>query len=90
MDVQLCVCTPPPLLPPTPLSTAANIPVIGFNAVLMSEHMASFFVFGLLHAALAIQYIEAMLPPRAYQGALDGGVGVGDGACAWGMRLGHA
>ncbi|EFN55263.1 hypothetical protein CHLNCDRAFT_31189 [Chlorella variabilis] len=48
---------------------AANIPVIGFNAVLMSEHMASFFVFGLLHAALAIQYIQQMLPPRAYSAA---------------------
>lgn len=48
---------------------AANIPVIGFNAVLMSEHMASFFVFGLLHAALAIEYIRDMLPPRAYSAA---------------------
>lgn len=34
----------------------------------MSEHFASFFVFGLLHAALAIQYIHKMLPPRAYEG----------------------
>ncbi|PRW05846.1 STT3 subunit of Oligosaccharyl transferase [Chlorella sorokiniana] len=48
---------------------AANIPVIGFNAVLMSEHFASFFVFGLLHAALAIQYIHKMLPPRSYEAA---------------------
>jgi hypothetical protein len=32
-----------------------NIPVIGFNAVLMSEHFASFFVFAVLHAVLAIQ-----------------------------------
>lgn len=48
---------------------AANIPVIGFNAVLMSEHMASFFVFGLLHAALGIEYIRDMLPPRAYTAA---------------------
>ena len=47
---------------------AANIPVIGFNAVLMSEHMASFFVFGLLHAALALEYVREMLPPRAYVG----------------------
>lgn len=53
--------------PTLPLCGAANIPVIGFNAVLMSEHFASFFVFGLLHAALAIQYIHKMLPPRAYE-----------------------
>lgn len=53
---------------PRPHPLPANIPVIGFNAVLMSEHMASFFVFGLLHAALAIEYIRDMLPPRAYSG----------------------
>ena len=42
----------------------------------MSEHFASFFVFGLLHVALGIQYIKNMLPPRAYSGAL--------GAVQWG------
>ena len=60
---------------------AANIPVIGFNAVLMSEHMASFFVFALLHAALALQYIQAALPPRTYQG--EGG---GPGCVREGMQ----
>jgi dolichyl-diphosphooligosaccharide---protein glycosyltransferase len=48
---------------------AMNIPVIGFNAVLMSEHFASFFVFGLLHAVLAIQYIQRSLPPRHFEAA---------------------
>ncbi len=38
---------------------AASIPVVGFNAVLTSEHFASFLVFGILHAALAIAYIKA-------------------------------
>lgn len=61
--------------------------------------MASFFVFGLLHAALAIEYIRDMLPPRAYsgercaashQGASPwgggaGGVGVG---VRWGWWVG--
>ena len=46
-----------------------NIPVIGFNAVLMSEHFASFFVFGILHAALAIQYIQNTLSPVQYEAA---------------------
>jgi hypothetical protein len=38
---------------------AASIPVVGFNAVLMSEHFAGFFAFGVLHGALAIRYIKA-------------------------------
>lgn len=33
--------------------------MVGFNAVLTSEHFASFLVFGILHAALAIAYIKA-------------------------------
>ena len=44
---------------------AASIPVVGFNAVLTSEHFASFLVFGILHAALAIIYIKVeCLPPK--------------------------
>lgn len=39
---------------------AVNIPVIGFNAVRQSEHFASFFVFGILHVALAIQVSQPM------------------------------
>lgn len=66
---------------------AANIPVIGFNAVLMSEHMASFFVFGLLHAALAIQYIQHMLPPRAYSAAKRLVITVGGAALALVLAL---
>ena len=29
----------------------ASIPVVGFNAILMSEHFGAFFAFGVLHAA---------------------------------------
>lgn len=39
-------------------STAASIPVVGFNAVLTSEHFGAFFTFAVLHAALAIRYIK--------------------------------
>ena len=46
-----------------------NIPVIGFNAVLMSEHFASFLVFGLLHVVLAIQYTKQCLTPAAFDAA---------------------
>ena len=46
-----------------------NIPVIGFNAVLMSEHFASFLVFGLLHVVMVVQYTKQCLTPAAYQAA---------------------
>lgn len=42
---------------------AASIPVVGFNAILMSEHFGSFLVFGVLHAALMIKYVKVCLPP---------------------------
>ena len=41
---------------------AASIPVVGFNAVLMSEHFGSFLAFGVLHAAMGMQYIKVSLP----------------------------
>lgn len=40
---------------------AASIPVVGFNAVLMSEHFGSFLAFGVLHAAMGMQYIKVSL-----------------------------
>ena len=46
-----------------------NIPVIGFNAVLMSEHFASFLVFGLLHVVLLVQYTKSCLTPDAFNAA---------------------
>ena len=42
---------------------AASIPVVGFNAILMSEHFGAFLAFGILHAALAISYIQARAHP---------------------------
>jgi hypothetical protein len=42
--------------------STASIPVVGFNAVLMSEHFGAFFAFGILHAALAIRYIKVPIP----------------------------
>ena len=32
--------------------------MVGFNAVLTSEHFGAFFTFAVLHAALAIRYIK--------------------------------
>ncbi|CAK0743080.1 hypothetical protein CVIRNUC_001442 [Coccomyxa viridis] len=48
---------------------AASIPVVGFNAILMSEHFGAFFAFAVLHAALAIRYIKDVLPAKAYNAA---------------------
>jgi dolichyl-diphosphooligosaccharide--protein glycosyltransferase len=48
---------------------AASIPVVGFNAVLTSEHFGAFFTFAVLHAALAIRYIKGMLSPSMYSRA---------------------
>lgn len=49
---------------------ACSIPVVGFNAVLMSEHFGAFLAFGVLHLALAIQYVKRMLPPKAFSMAV--------------------
>lgn len=51
------------------MACAASIPVVGFNAILMSEHFGAFFAFGVLHAALCIQWIKGLLPAHSYQTA---------------------
>ena len=58
---------------------AASIPVVGFNAVLMSEHFGSFLAFAVLHAALAGRAAKYLLPPRVFDAALR--LGVAAGAC---------
>lgn len=45
---------------------AATIPVVGFNAVLTSEHFGAFLTFFVMHAALLINYIKGMLSPKMY------------------------
>ena len=44
-------------------------PLGGFNAVLMSEHFASFFVWIILHLVLLAGWVKATLPERAYSTA---------------------
>eukprot|EP01025_Chloroclados_australasicus_P036448 TRINITY_DN3714_c0_g3_i2.p1 TRINITY_DN3714_c0_g3~~TRINITY_DN3714_c0_g3_i2.p1 ORF type:complete len:747 (-),score=99.69 TRINITY_DN3714_c0_g3_i2:376-2616(-) len=48
---------------------AASIPVIGFNAVLMSEHFGSFLALAVLHVALFIQFIQDVLPRKTFVAA---------------------
>ncbi|GFR46632.1 hypothetical protein Agub_g8241 [Astrephomene gubernaculifera] len=45
---------------------SCSIPVVGFNAVLMSEHFGAFFAFVVLHVALLVSYVRRMLSPRHF------------------------
>eukprot|EP00197_Chlamydomonas_leiostraca_P007871 CAMPEP_0202860940 /NCGR_PEP_ID=MMETSP1391-20130828/2496_1 /ASSEMBLY_ACC=CAM_ASM_000867 /TAXON_ID=1034604 /ORGANISM="Chlamydomonas leiostraca, Strain SAG 11-49" /LENGTH=750 /DNA_ID=CAMNT_0049540229 /DNA_START=40 /DNA_END=2292 /DNA_ORIENTATION=+ len=46
---------------------AASIPVIGFNAVLMSEHFGAFLAWAVLHVAMAVRYLHGSLSPRHFR-----------------------
>ena len=46
---------------------AMNLPVIGFNAIRTSEHMASYFVFLIIHAVAAADILYRMLPVKVYK-----------------------
>lgn len=41
------------------LHPAASIPVIGFNAVYMSEHFGAFLAFVVLHAAMGVRFVRS-------------------------------
>jgi dolichyl-diphosphooligosaccharide--protein glycosyltransferase len=41
--------------------------VVGFNAVLMSEHFGSFLVAAIMHGALAVRWVKSLLPPRQFE-----------------------
>lgn len=43
-----------------------SIPVVGFNAVLASEHFGAFFAFVVLHVAMFAKYLRSMLPPKLF------------------------
>ncbi|KAG2453082.1 hypothetical protein HYH02_002414 [Chlamydomonas schloesseri] len=45
---------------------SASIPVVGFNAVLMSEHFGAFFAFVVLHVALLVGYVRRMLSRKHF------------------------
>jgi len=49
---------------------AALVPVVGFNAVMTSEHFASFLVFVILHIVALVHYIRRILTPKTYRMAL--------------------
>ena len=46
---------------------AMNLPVIGFNAVRTSEHMASYLVFGVIHVVAISHILKGLLPPKLFR-----------------------
>ena len=61
---------------------AASIPVVGFNAVLMSEHFGAFFAFVVLHLAMLVRFVHTLLPPKAFKAAVALVASVGASALA--------
>lgn len=56
---------------------AALVPVVGFNAVMTSEHFASFLVFIILHVVALVYYIKGILTPQMFKVAVTLVIAVG-------------
>ncbi|XP_074268981.1 dolichyl-diphosphooligosaccharide--protein glycosyltransferase subunit STT3A-like isoform X2 [Silene latifolia] len=56
---------------------AALVPVVGFNAVMTSEHFASFLVFIILHVVALVYYIKGILTPEMLKVAVTLVVSIG-------------
>ncbi|KAL5572592.1 hypothetical protein UlMin_022189 [Ulmus minor] len=62
---------------------AALVPVVGFNAVMTSEHFASFLVFIIIHVVALVHYIKGVLSPKMFKVAVTFVLSVGVmGCCA--------
>jgi dolichyl-diphosphooligosaccharide--protein glycosyltransferase len=60
---------------------AALVPVVGFNAVLTSEHFASFLVFIIIHVVALVYYIKGILSPKMFKVAVTLVVSIGMVVC---------
>nr|GMC58842.1 dolichyl-diphosphooligosaccharide--protein glycosyltransferase subunit STT3A [Ipomoea batatas] len=49
---------------------ASLVPVVGFNAVMTSEHFASFLVFIIINVVALVYYIKGMLSPKMFKVAV--------------------
>ncbi|CAI9100422.1 OLC1v1037423C4 [Oldenlandia corymbosa var. corymbosa] len=56
---------------------AALVPVVGFNAVMTSEHFASFLVFIIIHVVALVSYIKGILSPKMFKVAVTLVISVG-------------
>ncbi|KAG6772126.1 hypothetical protein POTOM_023522 [Populus tomentosa] len=45
----------------------ALVPVVGFDAVMMSEHFASFLVFIIIHVVALVYHVKGILSPRMFE-----------------------
>ncbi|MCL7035937.1 hypothetical protein MKW94_014945 [Papaver nudicaule] len=60
---------------------AALVPVVGFNAVMTSEHFASFLVFIIIHVVALVYYVKGVLTPKMFKVAVTLVVSVGMVVC---------
>uniref|UniRef100_A0A6M2EGT5 dolichyl-diphosphooligosaccharide--protein glycotransferase n=1 Tax=Populus davidiana TaxID=266767 RepID=A0A6M2EGT5_9ROSI len=60
---------------------AALVPVVGFNAVMTSEHFASFLVFIIIHVVALVYHVKGNLSPRMFKVAVTLVVSVGLVVC---------
>ncbi|KAF5202112.1 Dolichyl-diphosphooligosaccharide--protein glycosyltransferase subunit stt3a [Thalictrum thalictroides] len=60
---------------------ASLVPVVGFNAVMTSEHFASFLVFIIIHVVALVYYIKGILTPKMFKVAVTLVVSVGMIVC---------
>uniref|UniRef100_A0A7N0TIC3 dolichyl-diphosphooligosaccharide--protein glycotransferase n=1 Tax=Kalanchoe fedtschenkoi TaxID=63787 RepID=A0A7N0TIC3_KALFE len=56
---------------------ASLVPVVGFNAVMTSEHFASFLVFIIIHVVALVYYIKGILSPNMFKVAVTLVISVG-------------
>ncbi|XP_023531452.1 dolichyl-diphosphooligosaccharide--protein glycosyltransferase subunit STT3A [Cucurbita pepo subsp. pepo] len=60
---------------------AALVPVVGFNAVMTSEHFASFLVFIIIHVVALVYYIKGILSQKMFKVAVTLVVSIGLAVC---------
>ncbi|KAF2303976.1 hypothetical protein GH714_025814 [Hevea brasiliensis] len=66
---------------------AALVPVVGFNAVMTSEHFASFLVFIIIHVVAFVYYIKGILSPKMFKVAVMLVISVGLAVCCAVMAI---
>ncbi|XP_078438680.1 staurosporin and temperature sensitive 3-like A [Wolffia australiana] len=60
---------------------AALVPVVGFNAVMTSEHFASFLVFIIINVVALVYYIKGILSPKMFKVAITLVISIGIAVC---------
>ncbi|KAK8921063.1 Dolichyl-diphosphooligosaccharide--protein glycosyltransferase subunit STT3A [Platanthera zijinensis] len=66
---------------------AALVPVVGFNAVMTSEHFASFLVFIIIHVVAFVSFIRGILSPKMFKVAITLVLTVGIAVCVGAIAI---